>query len=115
MELDSLPFKVSSSRDVGTGMLHNLTEPAVTLRTSVSGLLSALSIDADVSVPDPDDNDGSLDVRRTDRGLSVKRGRHGAHGSWRSASHDEAVEWLVQGATRSEGARTGLWLWIPHP
>jgi hypothetical protein len=115
MALDSLLFRVSSSRDVGTGMLHNINVPAGSLHTALPVLVTALSIGAEVSVPDPDDNDCSLDVRRTDDGLSVKRGRHGAHGSWRSASHAEAVEWLLQGATRSEGARSGLWLWVPHP
>jgi hypothetical protein len=44
-------------------------------------------------------------VRRTPEGYETRRGRHGASGTWGSASIDEAVRWLLPGARQ---ARTPL-------
>jgi len=95
-------------------MLYNVTSLAEPLHASLAQLISALPTGAEIAVPDPDDNDGSLDVSRLDDGLFVKRGRHGAHGTWRPEGLDGAVAWLYHGASRSEGARSGLWVWVPH-
>jgi len=112
MDFSALPLKVVSVRTIGADVVHNVRITGVPLPSALREVIRALPADAVVQVPNPDDNDSTLDVRRMGTELLVRRGRHAPHKGWRHASEDEAVEWILDGASRSEGARTGLWIWI---
>ncbi len=113
MDFSALPLKVISVQPEGAGTVHNVHIIGLPLRSALREVIRALSIDALIVVPVPEDNDSTLDVRRAEKELLVRRGRQAPHKGWRHASEDEAVEWLFDGASRSLGAQTGLWIWIP--
>lgn len=113
MDFSSLPLKHISVQPSGAGTVHNVHITGESMRSALRQVIRALPVDALIYVPVPDDNDSTLDVRRTEADLLVRRGRHAPQKGWRHASEDEAVEWIFDGASRSLGAQTGLWISIP--
>jgi hypothetical protein len=114
MELNQLPFNIQSSQDVGIGLLHNVASLPDPLASSLEILLDALPAGAHVSVPDPEDNDCTYDIRRGFAGLLFRHGGKIAEKAWISVSRSQAVQWLEAGASKSEGARSGVWIFVPR-
>jgi len=90
-----------SERDAGSHWQYKFVfledDPATALRE----LLAALSPGHEVLFPEPGPDDCYLEVRKTTRGFETKRGCHGAYGTWREASMDGALQWLLPGARQA--------------
>ena len=104
----TLGVEFSSKRDAGTCTVFAFGFSRGLEQQAVAGLLSSLPEGSEIGVPDPSAADCSLEVRRTRTGLEAKLGCHGAYGSWRSATEQEASTWLLPEALHaSEWAKPG--------
>jgi hypothetical protein len=100
---------VSSVRDAGTCVIYSFTFVPGLEVDGLEAILNGLSPESEVSLIDPGDGDGCLEVRRTSTGFEIKRGRHGSYGTWRKATFQEAVSWLLAGVTPyREASRLGF-------
>ena len=99
----------SSERDAGSCVIYSFAFASGAESKALDSILNHLVPNSEVSVPDPTNGDCSLEVRRTSSGLELKRGCHGASGTWRSATLPEALSWLLPGAVAaSTTARPGF-------
>ncbi len=108
----SLPVKVLSESDRGTGILYGIAVAAAP--AELEALLSALPPLAEFASPDPSGADGALEVKALPEGLQIKHGRHGSYGTWRAATLPEAIAWVLPGVASLEAQRVGCSLWIPR-
>lgn len=90
-----------SERDAGTHWQYDFDFLEPDPSTALRALLCALVPGHAVLFPDPAPGDCYLEVRRTQHGFETKRGCHGAYGTWREASLDEAHQWLLPGARQA--------------
>jgi hypothetical protein len=111
MKLSSLPVKVLSESDRGSGVMYELEVAAD--REALKALLSAMSSAAEFSAPHPH-SDGALEVRTLSGGFQIKEGRHGAAGTWRDTELEQAVQWVLPGVASLEAQRVGCSLWVPR-
>lgn len=114
MELTTLPVQVTASRDAGTGLSYTFHLSPESPIESLDAVVTALPQGGEISVPDVGGGDCFLEARRTPSGFEIKRGCHGAAGSWQAATHAETVVWLSRGATSAEAQRSGCSLWVPR-
>ena len=114
MEMNKLPFKIQSSQDVGIGLLHNVARLPDPLASSLEILLDALPAGSHVSVPNPEDNDCTYDIGRGFAGLMFRNGGKSADEAWVPVNLSQAIQCLEVAASQSEGARSGLWIFVPH-
>jgi hypothetical protein len=97
-----------SERDAGSCVQYSFSFLVGEEAHQLGLALANLPLDAEISVPDPRDGDCGLDARRTQHGFETKRGCHGRYGTWFAATHQEALAWLLPGATAaSKIARPG--------
>ena len=68
-------------------------------------VLSLLPVGGELSVPDVGLAECFREARRGVDGFEIKRGCHGAHGTWRSASLAEVEAWLLPGIEVAARAR----------
>jgi hypothetical protein len=112
MNLRALGIETSSSRNTGRRVQYFCSLTGLQLRA----LLPELPIGGEVLVPDLGENECYRECRRTNDGFEVKRGCHGAHGTWRPATLQEAEAWLGPGlavAERTCRAGYGVTLELP--
>lgn len=114
MNLDSLPIEVLSVRDLGLSSQVEFRLSGENQFDALKLVLDALPVNGEVCVPDPEVGDCYREVRRTPGGYELKRGCHGAAGTWRSAQMGEPFEWLKYGSISGEALRTGCQLIIPR-
>lgn len=95
MKLSSL--KEISRREAGSYIITNFIGGDGDLRSALFKLLRELPVGAEVSAIEVGPAECFHEVRAVPSGLELKRGCHGAHGTWRSCSDEEAVEWLLPG------------------
>ena len=98
MNLRALGIETSSSRNTGRRVQYFCSLTELQLRA----LLPELPIGGEVLVPDLGENECYRECRRTHDGFEVKRGCHGAHGTWRPATLQEAEAWLGPGLAVAE-------------
>jgi len=99
----------SSVRDAGSCVIYSFAFPPGSEGEALDFILNHLVPNSEISVSDPANSDCSLEVRRTSNGLELKRGCHGAFGTWRAATIQEAMSWLLPGAVAaSSTARPGF-------
>ncbi len=67
------------------------------LRTALHALIRQLPLNAELSVIEVGPAECFHEVRASASGLELKRGCHGAHGTWKACTEAEAVEWLLPG------------------
>jgi len=67
------------------------------LREALCALIRQLPLNAELSVIEVSPAECYHEVRATSLGLELKRGCHGAHGTWRACTEAEALEWLLPG------------------
>ena len=91
-------IEFSSRRDAGTCVQYTFGFSSDAEGELLSVVLAHLSMLSVISVPDPENGDCALEVRRAACGFEAKRGCHGASGTWRPASLTQAFEWLLPGA-----------------
>lgn len=113
MELTSLPVEIEASRNTGNGQLHTFRFRPQSLPAGLETVVNALPEGAEIAIPDTGDGDCVREARRTYAGLEIKRGCHGAAGSWRSASYAETIGWLSRGVSSGEALRSECSLWWP--
>ena len=101
MDLVALGIAVSSKRDAGSLVQYSFGLPLGGEDALLAKLLNAMAVGCELSVPDPTDGDCALEVQRVRLGYEIKRGCHGAYGTWRSATPEEAHAWLLPGAVAS--------------
>ena len=106
----SIPgINFSSVRDAGSCLIYSFAFPSGAESETLDSILNHLVSDSEISVSDPTNGDCALEVRRTSNGLELKRGCHGAFGTWRPATIQEAKSWLLPGAViASSNARPGF-------
>lgn len=108
MKIEIPGIVYNSQRDAGTCVQYGFGLAAGSERESIAALVSALPVGSEVGLPDPTNGDCVLEVRRTKSGYEAKRGCHGAHGTWRLTTEQEALAWLMPGALSiSKTARVG--------
>lgn len=106
-EISGVAF--SSERNAGSCTVLGFSFIRGQEAEAVANLLASLKIGSEVSVSDPAAGDCSLEIRRTKIGLEAKRGCHGAYGTWRPATQQEATAWLLPGALHaSKTAKPGF-------
>jgi hypothetical protein len=66
-------------------------------REALVALLCELPVGAEISAIEVGPAECFHEVRATASGLELKRGCHGAYGTWRKCTEAEAVEWLLPG------------------
>ena len=99
----------TSERDASSCIVYSFAFAPGTEIEALDAILNQLAVDSEVSVPDPTNSDCSLEVRRTSSGLELKRGCHGSYGTWRAATAQEAMSWLLPGAVAAgKVARPGF-------
>ena len=113
MNFDALPIKITSHRDAGRLTQYSFQLLPGDVREQLRALIAALPLHGEISVPAPGPGDFYLGARRAISGLEVKRGGHGAAGSWKSVTQSDALEWLVPGASCAETQRSGWQLELP--
>ncbi len=89
---------ITLERDAGSSIMFRVGFEVGQEEIAVRGLLDILSISKELGIVDPDHRECSLDVRKTPDGFMIKRGCHGSNGTWRTATGEEAFEWLIRGA-----------------
>lgn len=104
MKLSALGIKVRERRDAGSHDEYHFSFPSGAESSTLVALLEAMTPGQELSVPDPSNGDCSLEVRRGEEGYEVRRGCHGASGTWRPASLSESHSWLLPGVVWAAGA-----------
>jgi hypothetical protein len=116
VNFSSLGVQPSSVRDAGTQMQYTLPVPVAETETFISSLLGLLPIGGSLSVADPSNSDCDLEARKTASGFEVKRGCHGAHGTWVVATVESANSWVLPGAlatAKNQRLNSGAMVVIP--
>lgn len=109
MDLTIPSISISSVRDAGSCVIYTFGFPSGSESEALADILTQLPANAEVAVSDPTNGDCELEVRRTPDGFELKRGCHGAFGTWRAATFQECVSWLLPGAlARGSSARRGF-------
>lgn len=109
ISLGAIGIAVTSQRDAGSLVQYSFSLPQGSETAVLLSLLEAMENSHELSVPDPANGDCSLEARRTGAGFEIKRGCHGASGTWRSASVSEAQCWLLPGVlVSSRTSRPGF-------
>jgi hypothetical protein len=103
MNFAALGITVTSTRDAGTLVQYSFSLPKGREEASLSALLSNMVVASELALPDPQDAECEREVRRTLLGYETKRGCHGAYGTWRAATPEEAKAWLLPGALAAAG------------
>ena len=67
------------------------------LGEALRALIRQLPLNAELSSIEVSPAECFHEVRATNSGLELKRGCHGAHGTWKACTEDEAVEWVLPG------------------
>lgn len=98
MNLTSFGIAVTSKRDAGTLVQYSFGLPEGREDEVLSSLLSNMFSGCELSVSDPTNGDCALEAKRSGSGYEIKRGCHGAYGTWRTATLEEALAWLLPGA-----------------
>jgi hypothetical protein len=99
-QLDSLNF--TFERDAGAFLIYTFVLNGKDPDQSLRKLLETIAVGAELLFDDPQAGDCYLEVRKTEDGFETKRGCHGAHGTWRKASIDDAFNWLLPGALAAD-------------
>jgi len=84
-------------RKAGDFLIINFIGGDEELGSALARLLRLLPAGAEVSAIEVGPAECFHEVRATSSGLELKRGCHGAHGTWRGCSEAEALEWLLPG------------------
>ena len=114
MILSSFPVTIISRRNTGLGgEQYNFQFLDQSAESTLQRLLTLLPVNGAVSVPSPSSGDCYLEVRRAASGFEINEGRHGCAGTWRGAAEQEALVWLLRGASCSETKRSGWQLDLP--
>lgn len=108
MNFSALGITVTAQRDAGSLMEYSFSFPQGNESTALSSVLEAMSAGHELSVPDPANGDCGLEARRIDHGFEIKRGCHGAAGTWRPATISETHAWLLPGVlAKTKSCRPG--------
>ena len=78
-------------------MLYSFGFPQGREQELLRVLMNAMNPGQELSVADPENGDCSLQVRRVGACFEIKRSCHGASGTWRPASLEEAYGWALRG------------------
>ena len=98
-ELPSIPgIRMLSARDAGTCVVYEFCVIPGEELLGVTALLGHLKNGHDVCVSGVGNVESYLEVRRSRAGLEIRTSHHGSSGSWRSASAEEAEEFLAPSA-----------------
>lgn len=97
MNLSALGITVTSQRDAGSQIEYSFSFPQGSETVVLQSVLEAMENGYELSVPDPTNGDCSREVKRVAGGFEIKRGCHGASGTWRTAQTSEAHAWLLSG------------------
>lgn len=93
MNLRALGIEPTSTRMAGRRIQHSCSLTEAQLKT----VLAELPVTGEVSVPDVGTGECFREARRGEIGFEIKRGCHGAYGTWRPASPQEVEAWLSPG------------------
>ena len=102
MNLEQFGIVIVSKRDAGSLVQYELAFPASSGPETIRRVLGEMPAGSELSVADPANSDCALEVKRVHESFSVKRGCHGAHGTWKPASPQQAVSWLLPGLAHTE-------------
>ncbi len=83
--------------DRGTFIEYRLALTGSTASPALGQLLAQLPEGAEVTVQEPDQGECYHQCQRLSGSLEVRRACHGALGSWRAATEEESVAWLLPG------------------
>lgn len=116
MDLSALGIAITSKREAGTLVQYSFGLPEGREDETLSSLLSNMLNGCELSVPDPTNGDCALEAKRSGSGYEIKRGCHGAYGTWRTATLEEVHAWLLPGALAARRlARPGFGVMLEVP
>jgi len=95
MKLEDLAISTVSKRNAGSFMLYELAFPSGSDAKLIEKVVSSMLVGSELSAVDPTNSDCSFEVKKQEDAISIKRGCHGAAGTWRNVSLHQAVEWLL--------------------
>ena len=98
MDFAALGIAVTSKRDAGTLVQYSFGLPEGREDEVLFSLLNNMLNGYELSVSDPTNGDCDLEAKRSGSGYEIKRGCHGAYGTWRKATLEDAHAWLLPGA-----------------
>jgi len=96
MDFSSLGTQPTDSRDAGGCIQYTLPIPNVEVEDFLRSLFLLLPIGSELSVADPT-GECWLEAKKTAQGHEIKRGCHGAHGTWQTANFEQTLSWLAPG------------------
>jgi len=88
---------VLATSDKGSFVQYQVATSSEQLESVTSALIAYLPELGEISVLEPGAAECYRECRRIGNELQIKRGCHGAHGSWQKATHAESVSWLNEG------------------
>lgn len=97
MDFSSLGTQPTDTRDTGVCIQYTFPIPNVEVENSLRSLLILIPIGSELSVADPTGGECWLEAKRTAQGDEIKRGCHGAHGTWQTANWEQTISWLAPG------------------
>lgn len=98
MNLRALGIEPTSTHSVG----QNIQYVCLASQGQLRALLAALPIGGEVAVPDVGGGECIREARRGHTGFEIKRACHGAYGTWRAASPEEAEAWVIPALALAE-------------
>ena len=102
MDLSVLGIAVASKRDAGTLVQYLFCLPEGREDEVLFSLLRNMLIGSELSFADPTNGDCDLEAKRSGSGYEIKRGCHGAYGTWRTATLEEVHAWLLPGTLAAQ-------------
>lgn len=94
MNLNELGIATSSTREIfGSRVQYACSQD----EQQLDAFLAHMPPGVQILIPEPGGAECWLEARRDGRGYHIKRGCHGAHGTWRSATFEEVRSWLRPG------------------
>ena len=90
-------INILAKSDRGSFIQFEVVADSEQVASATSALIAYLPELGEISVLDPGGAECYRECRRISNELQIKRGCHGAHGTWQKATLAESVNWLTDG------------------
>lgn len=95
--MDLAGLKEVSRRKMGANLIISFIGEGCDSRSALYRLIRELPVGAELSAIEVGPAECSHELKATTAGLELKRVCHGAYGTWRPCTSEEALEWLLPG------------------
>ena len=90
-------INILAKTDRGSFVHFEVVADSEQVESATSALIAYLPELGEISVLELGGAECYRECRRIGNELQIKRGCHGAHGTWQKATLDESVNWLIDG------------------